>query len=40
MIKTGENIIFTSKDIDSVKISKFISNIKNSINDEFYAVIR
>lgn len=40
MIKTGENIIFTSKDIESVKISKFISNIKNSINDEFYAAIR
>ncbi len=40
MIKTGENIIFTSKDIDYVKISKFISNIKNFINDEFYAVIR
>ncbi len=40
MIKIGENIIFTSKDIDCVKISKFISNIKNFINDEFYAVIR
>ncbi|WP_346884134.1 homoserine dehydrogenase [Clostridium sp. UBA4395] len=40
IIKTGENIIFTSKDIDCVKISKFISNIKNFINDEFYAVIR
>ncbi len=40
MIKTGENIIFTSKDIDYVKIGKFISNIKNFINDEFYAVIR
>lgn len=40
IIKTGEDIIFTSKDIESIKISKFISNIKNSINDEFYAAIR
>ncbi|WP_346940011.1 hypothetical protein [uncultured Clostridium sp.] len=40
IIKTGDNIIFTTENIESKKINKFINNIKNSINDEFYAAIK
>ncbi|WP_346916376.1 homoserine dehydrogenase [Clostridium sp.] len=40
IIKTGDNIIFTTENIESRKINKFISNIKSSINDEFYAAIK
>jgi len=40
IIKTGDNIIFTTENIESKRINKFINNIKNSINDEFYAAIK
>lgn len=40
IIKTGDHIIFTTGNIELKKINSFINNVKESINDEFYAAIQ